>query len=540
MAVGLPSASAHMHPTPKDLTGPGVVYIEAGYHVDIALIEHGIRTSHINLIQRIYDPVLLRGSGFAVDPSAVVVTDGEMARPDPQAAKNYAVNKIFQATYGDFRMPADPYAQIPIDPGVGTSPDDYTEINRLRGCYEERTNTAGGCVITITKKITVYPFVTNQDLYGRLDATVLTPGSSADITLLRVSAGSMPTVNLAVSTAGVYHLGVLGFNGIPDKNHQITDYKAHLDKVGGTRFKAGVDDNKVFNLITPQVLANGLQGAPVAAELGQVIGFIAPPPPTASQGTSPTLIRTGAVLAALDKQHVTPLRGPGDGNYESAMHKFQNQGYAASIPGFQNALAVYPGHFLAAQNLAIARTQVAKGAPGSSSSTIGAPAVATTHKSWPARWWPLLVAVAVVLIGSVVFVALWLRRRRGALAAAATGADPRAPQSQRSPPSKPATMARPSGSNPGADRSPGAVRGPGARSAGTGSNRDGPLQSRTGREPVAAGAGGPRAEGNPRGGSSMMSRAAGGTSSAPLFCTGCGGRLASHHRYCGWCGAPVD
>ena len=530
--LGIPQASAHVHPVPKDLTGPGVVYIESGYHVEIALIEHGIRTSHINLIERSYDPVLLRGSGFVVDPSAVIVTSGAMATPDAQAAKNYAVNKIFQATYGDFRPPADLFTQNAISPSVGASPDDYTEANRLKGCYRERTNTAGGCVITITKKITVYPYVTNQDLYGRLDATVLTPGSTADIALLRVSAGSMPTVNLAVSTAGVYHLGVLGFDGIPGKSHPVLAFKAHLDKVGGTTLKAAIDDNKVFGLITPQVLSGGLQGGPVAAELGQVIGFVSPPPQTSGQpgAGSPRLIRTDAVLAALTKQHVTPVRGPGDGNFESAMHKFQNKGYAASIPGFQNALSVYPGHFLAAQNLAVARDNVKKGQGGPVVQTAAGPGAAGSHQSGAAHWWIWLVLGVVLLMAAAVGAALLIRRRRTPPAGPPAPSPPRPPQ----PVGAAAASARPAGAVPSSERRP--VAGNSRASA-----PEKQIPSRTGRPPVA---GGLRTEASPRGESAMMPRTVAGSAgrsapNQPTFCTSCGGRLAPHHQYCGWCGGPV-
>jgi hypothetical protein len=535
VTLGMPQASAHVHPTPKDLTGPGVVYIESGYHVEIALIEHGIRTSHINLIKRSYDPVLLTGSGFAVDPSAVIVTTGIMAAPDAQAAKNYAVNQIFQATYGDFRPPADPFAQNRIDPTVGASPDDYTEANRLKGCYLERTNTAGGCVITITKKITVYPYVTNQDTYGRLDATVLTPGSTGDIALLRVSAGSMPTVNLADSTAGVYHLGVLGFNGIPGKAHPVLAYKAHLDKVGGSRFKPAIDDNKVFGLITPQVLASGLQGGPVAAELGQVIGFISAPPQTSTlSGTtaSPILIRNDAVLAALTKQHVTPIRGPGDGNFESAMHKFQNKGYAASIPGFQNALAVYPGHFLAAQNLAVAKDMVGKGQGGPAVPAAAVTVTAASHHSSAAQWWTWLAIGFALIILAAIGAALLIRRRRAAPppAGATASSSPDAPKR--------------AGTATAAPRPAGSAFAAGARPAAASNRASTPekqLPSRAGRPP---GSGAVRTEANPRGDSSLMSRAASTTGSAapkaPTFCTNCGGRLAPHHQYCGWCGGPVS
>src|SRR5664279_321113 len=97
-AVAIPAAEAHTHPTPADLTGPGVVYIESGYHVHIALIEHNMLKPRIVLPQRNYDPVLAQGSGFVVDPSAVVVTSARTVTAAKAAAVNYAINRIFAET----------------------------------------------------------------------------------------------------------------------------------------------------------------------------------------------------------------------------------------------------------------------------------------------------------------------------------------------------------------------------------------------------------------------------------------------------------
>jgi S1-C subfamily serine protease len=532
LPLGMPSAYAHVHPTPADLTGPGVVFIESGYHVQISLIEHNVTTAHINLIERPYDPVLETGSGFVVDPSAVIVTSSAAVAPDEQAAKNFAINSIFLATYPaanypTLGVPRDLLTQRTFGPGVG-GPADYSPENRLRACYSGRTNSAGGCVITLTQFVTVYPYVTDQIKYGALDAKVLTSTGSG-IAVLRVSAGSMPAVNLADSNATTYHLGVLGFSAIPDRKHLLQAFKAHLDKVGGTRFKAAEGDNQPFQLVTPAVLKAGLQGGPVAAELGQVVGMISatPVPPGQPGAGSPTLIRTAAIRAVLadPKLKVFPTHGLADGNYESAMHKFHNQGFAASIPGFRLALAAYPGHFLAAQNLAIAlaKTQAGQAGPSVVPSTVVAtpPATQTSGQRW---WLWLAIGLAVLLVAAGI---AWLIRHQRQRPPPAEVAAPRAPHGTPEPgPPRPIGPARPDpqASSPAGNRSPPIPTGPSS--------------SRSG-QPSSALLTSSRARSDP----ALMSRAPASDparpAAAPTFCTTCGGRLAPHHQFCGWCGHHV-
>ena len=537
LPLGTPSASAHVHPTPADLTGPGVVYIESGYHVQIALIEHNVTTAHINLIERSYDPVLEKGSGFVVDPTAVIVTTGAVVAPDEQAAKNFAINSIFRETYPaasnpTLAVPSDPHAQRTFGPDVG-GPHDYTTENRLRGCYEGRTNTAGGCVITLSQYVTVYPYVTDQGKYGKLDAKVLTSTPSG-IAVVRVSAGSMPAVNLADSNSTTYHLGVLGFNGIPGKKYPLQSFKAHMEKVGGTRFKAPEGDNKLFAAVTPSVLSGGLQGGPVAGEIGQVVGMISATPVPNGQpaAAGPTLIRTDAIRAVLAKLPVVNTHGLADGNYESAMHKFHNQGFAASIPGFRNALAAYPGHFLAAQNLAIAVANTKAGKGGPSGQPSPPPTSGGTHARG-LQWWVWLVIGVALLLAAVGVGALIRHQRRHPPedhepSSKATPGSP-APDPPRQPVGAARTGARPS--------SPGASNGSQPAPGGS--------PSRAGQPSAAAGMGmraGPAARSDP----ALMSRPAasdiGGSAvaNAPEFCTNCGGRLARHHQFCGWCGDPVS
>ena len=567
LSVGMPSASAHVHPTPKDLVGPGVVYIESGFHVEIALIEHSLTQSHILVVQRSYDVVLTKGSGFAVDPSAVIVTAGVVVSPDPQAATNFAVNSIFHERYPTLALPTDPLTQEQL----GQVPDDYSPENRLRACYLDMTNaSAGGCVIKLTRVVKAYPYVTDQGKYGNLLATVLTPaeGTSADIAVLRVPAGSMPTVNLVDPNATTYHLGVLGFDGIPGKSHLLVDFKAHLDKPGGTKFKAAVGDNAPFKDVTPKVLSAGLQGGPVAAELGQVIGLIAPPAQVNGQAAGPpVLVPTKAIDAVLAKLPVTPQRGPADGNYESAMHKFQNNGFAASIPGFQNALSVYPGDFLAAQNLAIAVAKVKAGQAGPSDVATQVSSL-TAPSSTGIRWWVWVIIGVAVLLAAAAAAYLFAGRRKRPPGKPATppirpGAPvaPPPPAARRSSGPIPAETgakggSRPIGAGSSALAAPPASGPPPRPASSAAASRPGsaagavraasqrlgptppPPSNAGGRQTPRSHAEQPSRNSEARG-QRVVADAGPSNARGPAFCTSCGGRLAPHHQFCGWCGDPV-
>ena len=61
--LGTPSASAHTHPAPPDLTAPGVVFIESGYRVHVTVVEHS-PTMTLTVRRGDYTMVMNRGSGL--------------------------------------------------------------------------------------------------------------------------------------------------------------------------------------------------------------------------------------------------------------------------------------------------------------------------------------------------------------------------------------------------------------------------------------------------------------------------------------------
>jgi hypothetical protein len=545
--VAMPNASAHTHPTPTEKAAPAVVFVETRARVDIALIEHNRLGRHIGLVQRTYSPVLAAGSGFAVDPSGVIVTSGAIISPDMAPAEVYAVNQLFHDRYGaNAPIPADPFTQHRI-PDIADDPVG----SRLSVCYiPNTTNGDGGCVVKVTPEYRVYPYVSSQQKFGDLSADLISPrpGSTADVALLRIGASSMPTVNLGQSVAGAEAISVLGFTSVPTAAHPLVQIDAHLVQKGATTIRPADFTPKLIN-----GLRAGVRGGPVVAEGGQVIGFMSSPLQGAGQAQtgSPTLVTASAIQSALQKALVTPHRGPVDVDFEAAMHNFKNAGFAASIPSFQDALSLYPGHFLASTNLEIAKAkQGTTPTAGSTQTTAVAPSGRKSSTAWV---WSLIVLalLAALVLGTLLLV----RRRRRRPYDAGAGESGKAPV----PPDRPLPPAAAARAQESVIAKPpprtGQPTGVASdKPAATSTGRAGPTAQRlpAGKEQPASAVAAPPAQGSrvaarPREMSMMPSPSVTNTNvaasarsqQAPIFCTSCGGRLAAHHRFCGWCGEPV-
>ena len=457
LAASTSAAQAHTHPTPTERASPGVVYIEARAMVEVALIEHrqvgdpsGI---HIAIRQSTWTPVLDTASGFVVDPTGAIVTTGTVTRPDLERAWIFGVNQAFHQAYGDAApLPKDPFSRHRI-----ADESDHNQ-QRLEACYPPNvTNDAGGCVVRVTPDFVVYPYVTSQKRYGALHAEVL-PGGTPDVAVLRVrGANSMPTVAVASSAAGAKALGVLGFTGVPGPANPLLVINQHLAKPGGSQLKTtGLDAEDVKDAARLNIaLHQGLQGGPVLAERGQVIGLL--PAPAAPGSAAPPLVGVASILPVIQKAGVSPHGGPVDTSFEAAMHLFKNGGYAASVPGFTKALELFPGHFLASRNVAIAKQRAASGVTASGTQGHGAAPEATaadeTSGSGLGWLWPgLLIAITLLVAGSVLF--LVLRGRRTPVGALAGTPDSgRSSSGGRRPPGAPGSPGAPPR---GGSRAPGA------------------------------------------------------------------------------------
>jgi len=396
-------AAAHTHPTPIELDSPAVVRVETYAQVSISLIEHNRAGAHIGLVQRTYTPLLAAGTGFAADPSGGVVTSGRLVDVDLKRAETYAVNKIFNERYGgNVPLPADPFTKQVVPDN-----DPADKVNeRLQRCYSPNgTDETGGCVVFSSLLVKVLPFVSDQKQFGDLTAAVVYPktGAPQDVVVLKVGASSMPTVDLARSTDGVAAFSELGFGDVPTSAAALKKIDGHFTAAGSAVVKRDED----YDLLTTG-LGNGLRGGPVVAEHGQVVGFLSEGKDKDGKDNlvlvGPTAIRDALTAAGID-----PHRGPTDTVYENAMHNYKNKLYTPAIPSLAQTLKLYPGHALAAEQLAEANRK--KGTAEEATTQVAPerrPSTASTGFWYTVVW----VAIAVMAILIALLVILLIRRGR--------------------------------------------------------------------------------------------------------------------------------
>jgi hypothetical protein len=539
-------ADAHTHPTPTELAAPGVVWVESGAQVEVALVEHQRPAPHLTIVQSTSNPVLASASGFVVEPTGAVITSGEIRRPtaaDLDRARIYAVNQAFQKRYGARApMTGDLFARQRI------APESDPLQQRLEACYPPNTtNDAGGCVVSVTPTFVVYPYVSDQVKYGKLTAELL-PHSTSDVALVRVRAGSgLPTVPLGDSREGAQALAALGFEGIPDKTHAEKKINAHLAEPGAAVLKTKDLDEKetAASVELAAGLKAGMRGGPLVSEKGVVIGFLVPDahsgPPPAAPGR---LVDVTAIRKVLAAEKITPRQGPVDSFFEAASHNYKNAEYAAAIPNLEKTLQLFPGHAIAAVDLAVAKAKVAAGTPGASPAAQESPAPSSASTGgFP--WLPVVLAVVALLLLGIAALLL-IRRRRGREPTPAGGV-PTPPKTPRPREGRPAHASGPAaGGRDGPVAAGPAVPGTGAGGvavmAGGGS-----APSRAGSTPSVAPARA-GARNAPTAGPGDVSRRVSRVSPAPAqgaapgrsaFCTSCGSPLAPEHRFCGRCGAPA-
>jgi hypothetical protein len=499
LGLTVPPAFGHTHPTPVERTEPAVVRVETSVQVDISLMEHDRHGKHIGLYQKRYEPVLNAGSGFAVDPSGVIVAAGGVITADTRQAEIYAVNHIFNDRYRN-------RAPLPADPKTTTTirnddPDDPLN-SRLQRCYRANTaDTTGGCVIATSRVIRVYPYVSSQARYGNLTASVLYPanGEAGDspVSVLKVGASSMPTVNLGTSTAGTADFAALGFTEIPK---EPPSDKGPMVNANGHLIGSGPEIEKdKFQPKLATAVAAGIWGGPVVGKTGVTTGFLQVRPPGPDGKQVPYMTDVGAIRKALAAARVEAHQGPTDAVFEAAMHNYKNHAYAAAIPSLEETLKLYPGHALAAQYL-----KTAKDRQGTAEDTTGrgSDVKGISVETGGMSLWTIAVIVGLLLVASLVALGAV---RRGTLRPPALrrGGDDAATRSGEAP-------ARPP---------------PARREART-----------TPREPVDW----PRAEAQA---TPAPGRAPVATARRPApaaeevgFCTECGRPVEREHKFCGYCG----
>jgi len=207
------------------------------------------------------------------------VAAGGVVKADTRKAQIYAVNRIFNDRYRNRApLPAKPENETTIR---NDDPDDPLN-SRLQRCYRANTaDTTGGCVIATNRVIRVYPYVSSQARYGSLAASVLFPKTEdpgdAPVSVLKVGASSMPTVNLGDSTAGTANFSALGFTKIPE---EPPSDKGPMVNASGHLIGSGPEIEKdKFQPKLATAVAAGIWGGPVVGETGVTTGFLQVRPP---------------------------------------------------------------------------------------------------------------------------------------------------------------------------------------------------------------------------------------------------------------------
>jgi hypothetical protein len=470
-------ATAHNHPSGiTDLVTPAVVRVEAVSHVNITLLDHLGELIHV---ERSYDIPFASGTGTVVNPEGDLVTLRRNA-VNPNDVAVYAANKIFAEHHK---------VKIPLDYEKHTLKDD-TLNHHLQECYPPKTKTAT-CIIDVTTDITVFPNVSPASVDGlkykciKAGATPDTPAVLIPLTPMSGGVG-MPTAPLAdkVPDNEGAPTNVAGFIARPGPNVRATVDIAHLSKGGvagdtGRPFSDPEKDpgKKVDEPAKLGALVDrGLAGAPV---IGDKDGHVIGL--LIGGGKSATMLGIKEVTSTLAKAKVTARRGAIDTAFEAALTRYHTKYFTEAAPGFQRVLELYPGNVTAADLL---KTSLAKrgGPEDQGTKQVAAPA----SKSTPL--WPFLVAAGVLFIAAAGGAYLLWRRRT---------------------PEKPTELPQPLAASSPFDE--GASQTVVVR-------RSQPFQVVPQQQQVMTAQDSPSIK----------------------YCTSCGMRLGHAHRFCGYCGHPIE
>lgn len=491
-------AFAHEHPSGStDLVSPAVVRVEAVAHVEITLLDHtGPEVVHV---EKSYDFPIGTGTGTVVSSDGAIVTLTRIVQSDKDAGI-LAANKIF-AEHNKVKIPAD-YEKHTVKGDVLN--------HHLKECYPPKKRTST-CIINVKPVITIFPNIAPPDDKG-FKADIVAAGTSPDSPIVLMpseraegSAG-MPAAPLAdkVPDKDGSPVNLAGFLAKPAADKPLTVEIGHLTK-GGTAGEGGRPfadpEKKVDEPVKLGALADqGLLGAPVIGDKdGHVIGLLV------GGGKDAKMIGVREITSALGKAKVVPRRGTIDAAFEAALTRFHTNNFTDAVPFFQRVIDLYPGHTVAAAHL---KTSLAK--RGSAADTGARKAVPQSSNSLPL--WPFIVAAAIVLLGALVGAFLLWRRR----------ARPEPPPQQQAPPPAPPPLAglapQPAfddGANPTV------------------------MVRRSQAFPVA----GPSPSGSlgqPVAGHQQQPLLVAQDQPSTKYCTSCGMRLGVAHKFCGYCGHPIE
>ncbi|MET7335242.1 zinc ribbon domain-containing protein [Nonomuraea sp. NPDC005650] len=349
-------------------------------------------------VERSYDIPFATGTGTVVNPDGTIVALRRLA-VNPNDVAIYAANKVFAEHHK---------VKIPLDYKKHKLKDDLLN-HHLQECYPPKTDTAT-CIINVTTEITAFPNVSPPSPDGIKVKCIKagpTPDSPAVLVPVTPTAGGvgMPTAPLAdkVPDQEGAPTNVAGFLGRPGPNVLETVEIAHLGKggAGGDTGRPFADpEKKVDEPVKLGGLADkGLIGAPVIGDKnGHVIGLLV------GGGNEGKMIGVREITAILAAAKVAPRRGAIDTAFEAALTRYHTKYYTEAAPGFQRVLELYPGNVVAAKLL---KTSLEKrGGPEDQGTKQLA---TTTTRSTPL--WPFIVAAGILFIaaGGGAYL-LWRRR----------------------------------------------------------------------------------------------------------------------------------
>ncbi|WP_327044906.1 hypothetical protein OG320_24625 [Microbispora sp. NBC_01189] len=533
-------AAPMLHPHPSgstDRVTPGAVRVESSSTVSITLLDdRGV----IKQIARKYDVDLDGGSGFTVTPDGVIVTATQVVQ-SAQDPRVYAANRVF-AEYFKVKVPADFKRHSLDDPDLD---------RRLQGCYPPQKSDST-CIATVTTNVTVYPYLDPPT--GGLPAQILTTGASpAAPAVLKVTKGgekqSLPTSPLGTAIAGtIASLDVMTLTGRPSAKLPPKLDTAHLDPPGSRTFKDDERD-KLAGLLA--------EGAPGAALIddgrSEVVGLLA------GGGDVPlTITPADEIRTALVGVGITPRRGPVDVVFENALASYHNKLYSNAAPVLEQVLKLRPDHAVAADHLRVAKAKAGTAEDSGAKRPAGpVPAEQRESPVSPLVWAAGGVVVLVLLVAGVVL----LRRRNAAGRAAPEPQDLAHANSAHHEAYQDAYPVSHPGVQPGAQHGDGPAGGTGdagpswppyavTRVFGAEAARSPEVMQ---PPPTSGPPAQPPVDPSPPGGHSHppdpsppQGRSYPPDLSPPRgqaqlkFCTQCGMRLGQGHRFCGFCGNPVD
>ncbi|MGV9302834.1 hypothetical protein ACWENQ_04345 [Nonomuraea sp. NPDC004354] len=478
--LSVPPALAHNHPSGiTDLVTPAVARVEAKAIIDITLLDHVGELLHI---ERTYDVPIGTGTGTVVNPDGTLVTLTQVVHTDNDLAV-YAANKVF----GDYHK-----VNIPADFDRHTVSDDQLN-HHLQLCYDLKSKMST-CIVDIKQDITVFPNITPAGRGFKAEVVKLgdDPLSPAVLRPTSTSEGGigMPTAPLAdkVPDKVGAPTAVAGFLGRPAATQPLKVEIAHLGPGGageGGRIFADPQKKVDEPVKLGKLIDQGMLGAPVIGDKdGHVIGLLV------GGGTVARMIGVREITSALAAAKTPARRGPLDAAFEAALTRYHTHNYTDAAPAFKRVLDYYPGQPVAQAHL---KDSLAK--KGTAQDIGARKATAPPPTSIPL--WPFVVGAAVLLaLAAGIAVLLWRRRRR----AGPEGEELEEMQPQEvhvgAPPpddgANPTVMVRRSQNFPAVP----------------------PQQPQS--QPVLT------------------------AQQQVKFCTSCGMKLGPAHRFCGYCGHPIE